>query len=414
MGTMPTMVNEQFRRDNLCAIEIRYSHLVLYLIFCLCTASCTNKGISLEPIGTPLIPFSRLPLTGEELIFVFGPGNLQPGDVLNFRIDGNSNFLLGAVSTGDIKLGLTGPGLNNQLKLQSYKEVFVGNSMLTGSPGDYSVQIQSSSDPAIIVYVKGVSDLDIECIWNVINNAPAVPSTLCNSDKINHCQLNCTSAAKCGKSQTAVFFDVIYEYFIEQTKYYLGNGNIGMSKGDLWANQNGRKLSTNSAVNCMAECTAIFDQPNNAVTMLAERCVKEVEVPILQYIPFSIVVECKDDFFDGTKCPQRICILDRTCYAGNQAKVRDAASNQCIDIQQCSAFWKCKDGPSAGCGGGTADCVFSPGCSDGVQQCFDGYCTTLATCTDRIKYTGYSQSPNLNQCNCANTNSFIWNEQCKM
>jgi len=97
-----------------------------------------------------------------------------------------------------------------------------------------------------------------------------------------------------------------------------------------------------------------------------------------------------------------ICYVDTACSAGNQQRVRDSGSGLCVNISSCAAIWKCSAGPVTGnCGGGSQDCTFSPGCGEAVQDCFNGFCTSLSTCRDRIKYQGYSFTPTANQCSCA-------------
>lgn len=96
-----------------------------------------------------------------------------------------------------------------------------------------------------------------------------------------------------------------------------------------------------------------------------------------------------------------VCYLDSGCHGGNQRRARDAGSGECLPVQDCAELWKCASGPITGsCGGGTQDCVFSPGCSQAVQTCSRGFCTSLSSCTDRIKYQGYDYEPALNQCDC--------------
>ena len=59
--------------------------------------------------------------------------------------------------------------------------------------------------------------------------------------------------------------------------------------------------------------------------------------------------------------PVTICYMDVACYGGNQSKARDQGSGQCVDVSTCSQLWKCSQGPVSGCGGGSQDCVISPG-----------------------------------------------------
>jgi hypothetical protein len=97
-----------------------------------------------------------------------------------------------------------------------------------------------------------------------------------------------------------------------------------------------------------------------------------------------------------------ICYVDTACSAGNQQRARDSGSGLCVNIASCTAIWKCSAGPVTGnCGGGSQDCTFSPGCGEAVQDCFNGFCTSLSTCRDRIKYQGYSFNPTANQCSCS-------------
>ena len=107
-----------------------------------------------------------------------------------------------------------------------------------------------------------------------------------------------------------------------------------------------------------------------------------------------------------------ICYMDVACYGGNLYKARDQSSGQCVDVTNCSQLWKCSQGPVSGCGGGSQDCTFSPGCSNGTQTCYAGMCTSISSCNDRIKFTTYAYTPDLNQCDCANTNSFIHGSYC--
>ncbi len=101
-----------------------------------------------------------------------------------------------------------------------------------------------------------------------------------------------------------------------------------------------------------------------------------------------------------------LCYIDTACSAGNVYQVRDSGSGQCVASTSCTEIWKCSSGPtSRTCGGGTTDCVFSPGCGDDVQTCSSGFCTTISTCTDRIKTQGYAWTPTANQCNCADNPS---------
>jgi len=107
-----------------------------------------------------------------------------------------------------------------------------------------------------------------------------------------------------------------------------------------------------------------------------------------------------------------ICYMDVVCYGGNQDKARDQGSGQCVDVGSCSQLWKCSQGSVSGCGGGSQDCTLSPGCSVGVQTCYDGYCASISSCNDRIKFKGYATSPDMNQCDCASTNSTIHQNYC--
>ncbi|MEO8505655.1 MAG: pre-peptidase C-terminal domain-containing protein [Acidobacteriota bacterium] len=96
-----------------------------------------------------------------------------------------------------------------------------------------------------------------------------------------------------------------------------------------------------------------------------------------------------------------LCYVDTACSSGNQLSVRDSGSVQCVNISACTEIWKCSTGPALrSCGGGAQDCSFSPGCGAAVQDCYNGFCTSLSSCNDRIKYQGYSFSPGSNQCSC--------------
>jgi hypothetical protein len=104
----------------------------------------------------------------------------------------------------------------------------------------------------------------------------------------------------------------------------------------------------------------------------------------------------------GTPPPSlATCYLDPTCHSGDRHQARDIVTNQCVPVTSCSGIWKCQGGAQGGsCGGGTQDCTFSPGCPQGVQDCFRGNCVSLSTCADRIKFQGYAVNPTLNQCSC--------------
>ncbi|HEX4960767.1 MAG TPA: DNRLRE domain-containing protein [Thermoanaerobaculia bacterium] len=105
--------------------------------------------------------------------------------------------------------------------------------------------------------------------------------------------------------------------------------------------------------------------------------------------------------FNSVSSPNGNCYVDTACSAGNQLRVRDAGNGACVDFNTCTALWKCAAGPATGsCGGGSQDCAFSPGCSAAVQDCVNGFCASLSSCRDRIKFQGYSFNPNPNQCSC--------------
>src|SRR5260370_31464997 len=59
----------------------------------------------------------------------------------------------------------------------------------------------------------------------------------------------------------------------------------------------------------------------------------------------------------------------------------------------------CPQGPvNRSCGSnGVLDCAFSADCGEAVADCFQGICPTLSSCNDRVKFHGYSQTPDANQ-----------------
>ncbi len=101
--------------------------------------------------------------------------------------------------------------------------------------------------------------------------------------------------------------------------------------------------------------------------------------------------------------PNGACYIDTSCSgASGRTFVRDSGSGQCVDYRQCEEVWKCAQGPITGdCGGGTMDCVLSPGCGSDMQDCFNGFCRSNATCNDLVKTEGTSFDPGPTQCSCA-------------
>lgn len=98
-----------------------------------------------------------------------------------------------------------------------------------------------------------------------------------------------------------------------------------------------------------------------------------------------------------------LCSVDTSCSAGGLQRARDSGSGTCVALSTCTELWMCPTGPvNRSCGGnGAQDCLFSPGCGEAVADCAQDICRTLTTCNDRIKFHGYSQTPDANQCSCA-------------
>jgi hypothetical protein len=101
--------------------------------------------------------------------------------------------------------------------------------------------------------------------------------------------------------------------------------------------------------------------------------------------------------------PNGLCSVDPTCSTGGQQRARDAGSGSCVSVSTCSELWMCPQGPvNRSCGSnGVQDCAFSADCGEAVSDCFQGLCRTLGSCNDRVKFHGYSQTPDANQCSCA-------------
>lgn len=101
--------------------------------------------------------------------------------------------------------------------------------------------------------------------------------------------------------------------------------------------------------------------------------------------------------------PNGLCSVDPTCSAGSQQLARDSGSGSCVGVSTCSELWMCPQGPlSRSCGSnGVQDCAFSADCGEAVADCFQGICRALSSCNDRVKFQGYSQTPDANQCSCA-------------
>lgn len=101
--------------------------------------------------------------------------------------------------------------------------------------------------------------------------------------------------------------------------------------------------------------------------------------------------------------PNGLCSVDPTCSTGGQQRARDAGSGSCVGLSTCSELWMCPQGPvNRSCGSnGVLDCAFSADCGEAVSDCFQGICQTLNSCNDRVKFHGYSQTPDANQCSCA-------------
>lgn len=101
--------------------------------------------------------------------------------------------------------------------------------------------------------------------------------------------------------------------------------------------------------------------------------------------------------------PNGLCYVDSTCSTGGQQRARDAGSGSCVGLFTCSELWMCPQGPAnRSCGSnGVLDCAFSADCGEAVADCFQGVCRTLSSCNDRVKFHGYSQTPDANQCSCA-------------
>ena len=108
---------------------------------------------------------------------------------------------------------------------------------------------------------------------------------------------------------------------------------------------------------------------------------------------------------DGVPVPRGpVCYIDTSCSGSvwpGLPRARNAETHQCVDAFDCVELWKCPEGPTTGsCGGGSLDCTFSPGCGQDAQDCYYGFCRSLSSCTDRIKFQGYSFDPTPNQCTC--------------
>jgi hypothetical protein len=101
--------------------------------------------------------------------------------------------------------------------------------------------------------------------------------------------------------------------------------------------------------------------------------------------------------------PNGRCSVDSACAAAGQQRARDSGSGDCVAVSTCTELWMCPQGPTnRSCGSnGTQDCVFSPDCPEAVSDCFQGVCRAISTCNDRVKFNGYSQTPDANQCSCA-------------